>query len=161
MKIGALRRIDNLGRIVIPKSIRKILKIKSGDNLQIFIDGKNITIKKYSELEKLKTIQTTLKQTLEDLIKKEIYITDREKVLIPIINNPQLKEEIIDIIELRKLTIKKEEIQNKKKITTIIPIIVNGDIYGSVMIFSKELLTEENLSTAKAVIKLIEKTIED
>ena len=161
MKIGALRRIDNLGRIVIPKSIRKILKIKSGDNLQVFAKEEKIIIKKYSELEKLKNISNILKNTLEEIIKKEVYIMDREKIIIPSIKNPNLKEEIIEMIESRKTTIKKEEKKNKENITTIIPIIVNGDIYGSAMIISNKLLTEEILSTAKTVIKLIEKILED
>ena len=45
---GIIRRIDELGRIVIPKEIRKSLRIKNGDNLEILVDGENITLKKYS-----------------------------------------------------------------------------------------------------------------
>ena len=45
---GVVRRIDELGRIVIPKEIRKNLRIKEGENLEIFIDEKdNIVLKKY------------------------------------------------------------------------------------------------------------------
>ena len=40
---GIIRRIDELGRIVIPKEIRKNLRIKNGDNLEILVDGDNIT----------------------------------------------------------------------------------------------------------------------
>ena len=43
---GIIRRIDELGRIVIPKEIRKNLRIKNGDNLEILVDGENITLKK-------------------------------------------------------------------------------------------------------------------
>ena len=48
---GIIRRIDELGRIVIPKEIRKSLRIKNGDNLEILIDGENIILKKYSQIE--------------------------------------------------------------------------------------------------------------
>ena len=41
---GIVRRIDELGRIVIPKEIRKNLRIKNGDNLEIIVDGENITV---------------------------------------------------------------------------------------------------------------------
>ena len=48
---GVVRRIDELGRIVIPKEIRKTLRIKEGENLEIFMDeSENIILKKYSFL---------------------------------------------------------------------------------------------------------------
>ena len=42
MKTGVIRRIDELGRIVIPKEIRKSLRIKEGENLEILVDNENI-----------------------------------------------------------------------------------------------------------------------
>ena len=51
---GVVRRIDELGRIVIPKEIRKTLKIKDGELLEIFLDGGNIILKKYSHFDNLK-----------------------------------------------------------------------------------------------------------
>lgn len=47
MYTGLTRKIDNLGRIVIPKEIRKTLNITDGDSLEIGIDGKEITLRKY------------------------------------------------------------------------------------------------------------------
>ena len=44
---GIIRRIDELGRIVIPKEIRKNLRIKEGENLEIYIENDNIILKKY------------------------------------------------------------------------------------------------------------------
>ena len=48
---GIIRRIDNLGRLVVPKEIRKVLRIKEGDPLEIFMgnDGE-IMLKKYSPM---------------------------------------------------------------------------------------------------------------
>ena len=48
---GVVRRIDDLGRIVIPKEIRRNLKIRDGENMEIFIDLDSIILKKYSKLE--------------------------------------------------------------------------------------------------------------
>lgn len=45
--IGVTREVDNLGRIVIPKEIRRILNINEGDSLEIFVDGEQIILKKY------------------------------------------------------------------------------------------------------------------
>lgn len=46
---GIVRRIDDLGRIVIPKEIRRILKIKEGDPLEILMDKGEIVLKKYKQ----------------------------------------------------------------------------------------------------------------
>ena len=45
---GVIRRIDELGRIVLPKEMRKILKIKAGDNLEIFMNDGDIVLSKYN-----------------------------------------------------------------------------------------------------------------
>lgn len=44
---GIVRRIDDLGRIVIPKETRRVLGIKEGDSLEIFTEDENIILKKY------------------------------------------------------------------------------------------------------------------
>ena len=44
---GIVRRIDDLGRVVIPREIRKNLGINEGDPLEIFVDGKTVIFKKY------------------------------------------------------------------------------------------------------------------
>lgn len=44
---GIVRRIDDLGRIVIPKEIRKTRGIKNGDSVEIFVDGDCIVLRKY------------------------------------------------------------------------------------------------------------------
>ena len=44
---GIVRRIDDLGRIVIPKEIRRTMRIREGDPLELFLDGNNIVFSKY------------------------------------------------------------------------------------------------------------------
>lgn len=53
---GVLRRIDDLGRIVIPKEIRKHLKIKNGESLEIFIHDDTVVLKKYSYMSDMEDI---------------------------------------------------------------------------------------------------------
>ena len=49
MKVtGIVRRIDDLGRVAIPKEMRKILNIKEGDPLEIFIEDDMVCLKRYS-----------------------------------------------------------------------------------------------------------------
>lgn len=45
---GIVRKVDELGRVVIPKETRKLLFIKEGDSLEIFQDEKDIILKRYS-----------------------------------------------------------------------------------------------------------------
>jgi len=51
---GIIRRIDDLGRVVIPKEIRRALKIEDGDPLEIFVEGDKVCFKVYSQAEQLK-----------------------------------------------------------------------------------------------------------
>ena len=53
---GIIRRIDELGRIVIPKEIRKNLRIKNGESLEIYLENDSIILKKYSQIESLKNV---------------------------------------------------------------------------------------------------------
>ena len=76
---GIVRRIDELGRIVIPKEIRKTLHIKNGENLEIFIQNDNIILKKYSELGNLQELSDTITKSLNYLLKENILITDTDK----------------------------------------------------------------------------------
>ena len=55
---GVVRRIDDLGRIVIPKEIRRSLKIRDGEAMEIFVDNEYIALKKYSCLDELVNIST-------------------------------------------------------------------------------------------------------
>ena len=48
---GVVRRIDDLGRIVIPKELRRTMRIREGDSLEIFIEGEKIMLKKYSPVQ--------------------------------------------------------------------------------------------------------------
>ena len=48
---GVIRRIDELGRIVIPKEIRKNLRIKNGESLEIYLENDSIILKNYSHIE--------------------------------------------------------------------------------------------------------------
>ena len=46
--IGIIRRIDDLGRVALPREIRRIMKIEEGDPLMIYFDKDSITLKKYN-----------------------------------------------------------------------------------------------------------------
>ena len=61
---GVVRRIDDLGRIVIPKEIRRTLRIKEGDNLEVFVDNEDIVLKKYSMMNKINDLAKAIKKQI-------------------------------------------------------------------------------------------------
>ena len=67
---GVVRRIDDLGRIVIPKEIRRNFKINEGDSLEIFVDSVGIILKKYSLLDNMVQNATILVDSVAKIIKR-------------------------------------------------------------------------------------------
>ena len=78
---GVVRRVDDLGRIVIPKDIRKSLRIRDGETLEFFVDKETISLKKFSTSEDLSEMAQSLLDTIHMTISKSIFVTDRDKVV--------------------------------------------------------------------------------
>ena len=78
---GIIRRIDDLGRVVIPKEIRKNLRIKEGDNLEIFVVNEDIILKKYSMMNKINDLAQELTDAIYTFMKHSIFITDTDQVV--------------------------------------------------------------------------------
>ena len=64
---GIVRRIDELGRVVIPKEIRRTLRIKDGDPLEIFTERDELMLKKYSPIAALEKFSEGTTRSLNDL----------------------------------------------------------------------------------------------
>ncbi len=149
---GVVRRIDELGRIVIPKEIRKNLRIKNGDSLEIFLDEENIVLKKYSPIETLSNILDNYVDSFNQVMKHNIIVTDRDKVIA--IAGPLKKKyygkEISDFTD-RSIERRDSFVERQKKSVNFIEnineycyysfssIVNNGDALGSVIILSTEL----------------------
>ncbi|MBR2588266.1 MAG: AbrB/MazE/SpoVT family DNA-binding domain-containing protein [Bacilli bacterium] len=157
MNIGSIRRIDELGRIVIPKNIRQELKIRPEDNLKIYIKEDKIVIEKYSEMSREIEIEKAIAKTIKEIIKAEVIVTDKERVIIGESKlKKELPEKITSIIRKRnKITITK----NNKNIY-INPIIINGDAIGSIIVITNKeidyLITNTVDTMTRFLIKYIE-----
>ena len=77
---GIVRRIDELGRIVIPKEIRKNLKIKDNDQIEISIENEKIILSKYELLKKDNIIHELL-LCIKKVLNKSVLFTSREKII--------------------------------------------------------------------------------
>ncbi len=145
---GILRRIDELGRIVVPKEIRKKLKIREGDNLDIFVSEDNVILKKYSPLNDLEVILSVLLEAYKKINNVTIVVTDLVKVIASTKNEINIEEPITELfIELLN---QKEQVQINKSMAVLItdsyktnqnllikPIISYGDLFGAVILFSE------------------------
>ena len=79
---GIVRRIDDLGRVVIPKEIRRTLRIREGDPLEIFTDREGeIILKKYSPIGELGTMAKLYAESLSQALGCTVCITDTDQIV--------------------------------------------------------------------------------
>lgn len=87
-----VKRIDDLGRVVIPKEIRRILDIQNDENLEIKVCNNEIVIKKYNLLREKEQSIIKLCKVINNLTSNNIILTDREKVIYSSNDNLIFKE---------------------------------------------------------------------
>ncbi len=176
---GIVRRIDELGRIVIPKEIRRSFRIKEGTPLEIFSgDNGELMLKKYSPMLTLNDFAIEVCESINAVTDKLVLFTDCEKVIgacgagkkdfLGAAIHPELEK----ILEARKLiTLTKKEnnlinyINNPNIDATflsaiIVPINSDGFAFGSIIILSQtEDLTLNEQKIAKTMALFITKQI--
>jgi len=152
---GIVRRIDELGRVVIPKEIRRTLRIKEGDPLEIFTDRDELTLKKYSPIATLEGFSEATAKSLNQLTGKLAVICDTDGVLHASgegkkeLEGKLLSPEMDKVLRERRSYIANLAeggdilpiTQNTLEGVTaqiIVPIISNGDCIGAVAVISKE-----------------------
>lgn len=152
---GIVRRIDDLGRVVIPKEIRRTLRLREGTPLEIFTDREGeIILKKYSPMMELTAFSGQYAEAMAQSSGLMVCITDRDQV-VAVAGGPK-KELLSKTIsrELERLIMERETVQavsgDKKFIhvvpdeveglcgEVIVPIICEGDAIGSVALFSRD-----------------------
>ena len=154
---GVVRRIDDLGRIVIPKEIRQVLRIKEGDPIEIFTGREGeVILKKYSPIGELSEFATDYAETLAKTTGHIACITDKDSVIAVSggARKEYLEQSISKVLEQLmddkeiytsnqnndiSLPITKNDNQERKFNSQVIyPIISQGDVIGSVILLSKE-----------------------
>ena len=132
---GIVRRIDELGRVVIPKEIRSTLRLKSGDPLEIFTDRDELMLKKYSPIASLEKFSEGTAKSLSDLSGLVAVICDTDEVLHAAgknkkeLNGKSLSSDMERILKDRKEGLTAQ---------VIVPIVCNGDCLGAVALVSSE-----------------------
>jgi len=163
---GIVRRIDDLGRIVIPKEIRRTLRIKDGDPLEIYTDTDGeVIFKKYSPVGELSDFVSTYAEVISKVGNFPVLISDRDHIVAAAgISKREFLERRItqsteEFIENRKsyhFSEKQYPLQPvegmESQALLIYPIISAGDVIGSVIMLS----TEEKRVPTETDVKLIQ-----
>lgn len=154
---GIVRRIDDLGRVVIPKEIRRTLRIREGDPLEIFTDKEGeVILKKYSPIGELSDFASQYADSLHRTSGHITCITDKDAVIAVSgaskkeFLEKKLSQELEKIIEEKTSLVVKSADENTVSITSdengekryssqvIYPIIAEGDSIGAVIFLSTD-----------------------
>ncbi|PRR83324.1 stage V sporulation protein T [Clostridium vincentii] len=178
---GIVRRIDDLGRVVIPKEIRRTLRIREGDPLEIFTDREGgVILKKYSPIGELTDFSKQYADSLQQAIGHIILIADKDafitasgapkKEYVERKTSSELEKAMDDrktiiLNEKDKLIPLRNDDDNADEYTcqVISPIITEGDSIGAVIITSKEVgakLGELELKLAETAAAFLGKQME-
>ncbi len=168
---GIVRRIDDLGRVVIPKEIRRTMRIRDGDPLEIYTDREGeVIFKKYSPIGELTAFASQYADTLHKTCELSVAIVDRDSVIacagVPKKEyvDRRISSDLESIIEARTLyvhapgdtTMTATDEGNSHYISCAMPIITEGDVIGCVVSLTapgSEKTTAENRDTE---IKLVQ-----
>ncbi len=171
---GIIRRIDDLGRVVIPKEIRKNLRIKEGDNLEIFVRDEEVILKKYSMMNKINDLAQELTDAIYTFMKHSIFITDTDTV---VSGSGPLKKKYIgknissfitDSIQRRDKIMQNHFkelnfVEDEELVCSYVmcTILVNGETAGMILIISEdEKLGEPEIQMAGIVSSFMTKYLE-
>jgi AbrB family transcriptional regulator (stage V sporulation protein T) len=132
---GIVRRIDDLGRIVIPKEIRRPLRIREGDPIELFVnrDGE-IVLKKYSPISQLNEFAQEYADSLYESTGHIILIGDRDEIIS--VSGAPKKSYLGQLTEnYGKIDDRKVILEDTK---VFVPIIAEGDLIGAIIFLGQE-----------------------
>ncbi|MBR0413491.1 MAG: AbrB/MazE/SpoVT family DNA-binding domain-containing protein [Clostridia bacterium] len=145
---GIVRRIDDLGRVVIPKEIRKTLRLRDGDALEIFTDADGeVIFKKYSPIGEMASFACAYAEAMNMNASIPVIISDNDRVVAAsgvakreVFDKPITKE-IEELLEQRRAYCSAESSESiypiegsQRKASIVYPIIAAGDAVGSVIV---------------------------
>ncbi len=150
---GIVRRVDDLGRIVIPKEIRRTLKIREGDPLEIYTekDG-GVIFRKYSPMGDLQDFAAQICESIGSNTGRIAAVSDRDSIIAlsgapkrELMDKPNSKE-LERLMEQRKnyryepgqALLKATESSDKYHLGVAAPILCQGDLMGCVMLLMGE-----------------------
>lgn len=165
---GMIRKIDELGRIVIPKEIRNNLKIRDNESMEIYIEDDKMILKKYNKLLSYEEKSKELINIFDKIFNLNILVVDLSKVLLSTKNKKdefvgkELSKEFLNLLNERKIIINKE-VQNLKwfknmeikSCSILFPIIDNTELLGGVVLLSDKKISDYEVAIVRLFSLLI------
>jgi len=148
---GIVRRIDDLGRVVVPKEIRRTMRIGEGDPLEIYTgDDGEVIFKKYSDVVSLGAIVKDMLASVYCAHKAPVIACDKEKVIAvkgiaeKEIINRRITEDLMGVMERREIysygggdpCFPVEGVE--RYAVACAPIIASGNVVGAILILSED-----------------------
>ncbi len=175
---GIVRRIDDLGRVVIPKEIRRTLRIREGDPLEIYTatDGE-VIFKKYSPVGDLSAFAAQYADVMARIAGMPTLICDTDHVIAAagVSKREFLERRVSTVLEnlmdaRRSFTASEQTINNVQPVeglehnaAVVFPIIASGDVMGAVVMLSSEnikLPTKTETKLAQSAAAFLGKQLE-
>ena len=168
---GIVRRIDDLGRVVIPKEIRRTMRIREGDPLEIYTDREGeVIFKKYSPIGELASFASEYAETLHRTCALSVVICDRDAVIATAgvprkeYGEKSLSEPLEKVIENRSMYVWREGMERipviadggSHTVSCAMPILAEGDIVGCVVSLSSGEKTDKSMPASDVESKLIQ-----
>ena len=158
---GIFRRVDDLGRVVIPKEIRRTMRIREGDPLEIFTDaGGEVIFKKYSPIGELGNYAEQCAEALAEATKLGVAVCDRDHCIAAagVSKKEVLQRRVTPVLEeimdQRRNAVFKGENQfglvgGTRKLCVGCPIIIAGDVSGAVVMLASDIIDTAEASDVK------------
>ena len=152
---GIVRRIDDLGRVVIPKEIRRTMRIREGDPLEIFTSNGEVIFKKYSPMGEMASFAADYASAMAEATELAVIICDRDRCIAAAgapkreLLEKNITPEFEKLVDERKLFVASDGMfcaveGCNRKIMVASPIIAAGDITGVVALLENEEHTKPN-----------------
>ena len=161
-KKGMLRHVDILGRVVIPREVRKSLRINYGDLMEFSVlNNKEITIRKFEVISDIASFIANIVSLIRLVYDADIVVTDRESV---VCFDGNIKSEVLEDNFLKLLEKREAVVENKIAISNEItfnqnsyikPLILNGDVLGGVVISTKKVIQKAEKDIVDNLVKII------
>lgn len=159
---GIVRRIDDLGRVVVPKEIRRVLRIREGDPLEIYTGNSGeVILKKYSPINELSQFAREYVETINKVLGGTIIVSDTDTVIAASGSDKKSYTDKRIDAELDNIIQSKNRYLNDSKI--VVPIVSQGDPIGSITILPKEgkTLGEAELKVAEVGASFLARQMEN
>ena len=159
---GIVRRIDDLGRVVVPKEIRRVLRIREGDPLEIYTGNSGeVILKKYSPINQLSQFAGEYVETINKVLGGTIIVSDTDTVIAASGSDKKSYTDKRIDAELDNIIQSKNRYLNDSKI--VVPIVSQGDPIGSITILPKEgkTLGEAELKVAEVGASFLARQMEN